>query len=280
MYKRLVLSRHDGKKEFLLLLSAFLLLVLALARPVYLKSDSQSANMQTKIAIAVDISKSMLCRDVYPDRLAFAKHKILALLQQLDRQKVALLAFANQPFIISPLSSDYAALEGFVQNLHPKSKQQNGTDILKALEAANTLLGKSNPKAVALFTDGGEDGDFSAAIDYAQANDLSVFVYHIGTEKGGAIEENGAYIKNAQGNIVITARNDRIKKLAARSGGGYLPYTLSDTDTKAFVATLTQQFHSAEQLTGDAKNSVELYFIPLLLALLLLLVARVHLKGF
>ncbi len=279
MYKKIVINRFDKKKQSIFLAFSFIFMVIAMARPVYYKTKIDNSEINVDMAIAFDISKSMMAKDIYPNRFEFAKNKMSSLIDMFTTERISLFAFSNQAFIISPLTNNYEVLRFLVENLKLENVNQSGTNILKLLGAANELI-KKEKKPLLIFTDGSENIDFKKEIEFANENGISVFIYNIATKRGGVIDENGKLIKDKNGNIVVSKINKKIENLAKESDGEYLGYSLKNDDLKDIMKRIKSEFNIDESVDKNLQNKTELFLIPLLFAFIFLLLSRVNLKGF
>ena len=82
----------------------------------------------------MDLSTSMLCEDIKPNRLEIAKASVSQLIGQLDGDKIGLVAFAGDAFIQLPITSDYAAAQMFLNNMNTRTIKVQGTDYTAAIK--------------------------------------------------------------------------------------------------------------------------------------------------
>ena len=270
--KRLQLSESllspTLKNSFLLLASA--LMIIALARPYVDNGEIKVSSSSIDVMAAFDISRSMFANDVYPNRLAMAKKKFKTFSEDMKESKIGVIGFSSRAFLISPLTEDFGTLDYLVNHMSLDSVTLKGTSVMNALEVTNDLMKESKKKALVLFTDGGDKSDFSEEITYAKAHNIVVFIYNIGTKKGGVIaDENGA-MTDAKGDIVVVRLNEKIKTLALQSGGAYMKYSLKNNDIKALANAIKQRFSEKNVENSTIRDLRELFYYPLMLALLLL----------
>ncbi|NOX16085.1 MAG: VWA domain-containing protein, partial [Epsilonproteobacteria bacterium] len=167
-------------RNFLLISSVFFMII-ALARPIIDKGEIKVKSSFINVVVGLDISNSMFVDDVYPNRFELAKKKFFLFLKDMKNARVGVIGFSSQSFLVAPLSEDYHSLDFLVKNLSTASISLHGTDFMSALEAANDLYQTKEKKAFLIFTDGGDQSDFSKEIAYAKAHNIVVFVYTIGT---------------------------------------------------------------------------------------------------
>lgn len=254
----------------MLLIAAFVAGVVALARPQLDRGEIKVKNSFINIVVGFDISQSMFATDLYPNRFEFAKRKFYRFLDDLKESKVALIGFSSRAFLIAPLTEDFHSLRFLTKNLGLEYLNLRGTSVMRALEAANNLFENEDKKVLVLFTDGGDKDDFSEEIAYAKAHNITVFIYAVGTEKGGVIKIKNGVLKDQNGNIVIVKRNDAIKQLALQTGGAYMVYSLRDNDIKTLADTIRAKYRARSHAETTIKNREELFGYLLAAAVLFL----------
>ncbi len=246
-----------------LLLSAMALFIVALARPVIDHGEIKVKSSTIDIIAGFDISRSMFADDIYPSRLELAKRKFDSFLGDVRETRVGVIGFSSRAFMISPLTEDFSTLRYLVRNMNTDMVSLKGTDIMQALEQTDRLLGNSDKKALLLFTDGGDDRDFSDEIAYAKQHHIVVFVYNIGTEKGGVIPTSHGAMTDKKGDIVVVKRNDAIKQLALQSGGAFMVYSLKHNDIKALADAIKARFTVRNESDRTIRDVKQLFVWPL-----------------
>lgn len=279
MLERIMIGKSQRKLNFGLLITSFILIIIALARPVIQNKPIKIPQNELSIIVAFDISKSMQCEDVYPTRLNFAKNKFNNLIDSLKDERVGALGFSSRAFLIAPITNDYLTLKYLVNNIDINNVSVKGSNIKEALINTNELLKSSQKKALIVFTDGTDNKEFDAEIEYANEHNIKVFVYAIATRKGGVIKLKDGIQKDRDGNIVVTSLNQNIKELAFGTSGAYLEFSTSSNDIKMFVQAIKEQFKTKMKKDVVIKNNKELYYIPLGLALLFFFIAVSGFRG-
>ena len=215
MLEKIIVGKNSSKIKLWLLIFSFIFLIIALARPIIIGKPIKIAQSNLSVVVAFDISRSMSCEDVYPNRLQFSQNKFNLFLENIKDTKVGVIGFSSRSFLVAPITNDYSTLKYLVQNLNQQTISVNGSSVYEALETTNNLLQSSKQKALIVFTDGTDDTDFSKSIEFAKDNNIKVFVYAVATKKGGVIPlGNDEVQKDSNGNIVITNLNENIKELA------------------------------------------------------------------
>ncbi len=261
-----------GVRNTLLLLSTALMMV-ALARPYIDNGEIKVQSSTIDVMAAFDISRSMFANDVYPNRLALAKKKFREFSGDFQEAKIGVIGFSSRAFLISPLTEDFGTLDYLVSNMNLDSVTLRGTSVMNALEVTNDLLKESENKALILFTDGGDSEEFDKEVAYAKEHHIVVFVYNIGTTKGGVVPDKNGAMTDEKGDIVVVRLNEKIKELALKSGGAYMKYSLKTNDINALAQAIKQRFSAKNEEESTIRDIKELFYYPLAAALALLFMA-------
>lgn len=198
-----ILIRH------ILFLSAILFVGFSVLRPQWGYTWEKVSRKGIDIFIAVDVSLSMLAKDISPNRLERSKREIKDLVKKLTGDRIGLISFAGASFLQCPLTSDYSSFEIFLEELEAGMIPYSGTSIENAISTARTSFKENskNSKAIILITDG-EDHSKNAqnVIKETLDSNISLYTVIVGTKDGAPIPdpENGGYIKNQSGNLVIS----------------------------------------------------------------------------
>ncbi|MBK1722006.1 VWA domain-containing protein [Thiocystis violacea] len=240
----LLTGEEGGPRRLPLILAAlgWVLLVAALAGPVWEKLPQPVFGTTAQRAILLDLSPSMNAADVAPSRLARARFEMMDLLRASKEGQVALLAFGPEPFVVAPLSGDANTIAAQVPQLSTDLIPAPGprrTDL--ALKLAGDMLDRAQARNadVILVTDGvgGMAGSLQAAQTLA-ADGHRVSVLAVGTAKGAPVPGGkGGFLQNDDGSIQV-ARLDAsaLRELAKAGGGRYLEASVGDRDTAALTA--------------------------------------------
>lgn len=223
------LTRLRSKNIFFLLSCVFL--ILALARPQWGFVMEKVRQEGLDILLAVDVSKSMMTQDVRPSRLERSKLAIKDLLKKIDGDRVGLMAFAGEAFVLCPLTVDYAGFAMSLDAMDMGSIPRGGTNIARTIKEAIKTFGQKDLKykALIILTDGEEEeGDALAAAAQAKQLGVRIFTVGIGTKEGDLIQiarEDGSreFLKDAQGNFVKSRLNEELlQRIAYETSGAYV----------------------------------------------------------
>jgi Ca-activated chloride channel homolog len=217
-----------------LVIAALCGILLALARPQwgFVWEDSRQRGLD--IMVVMDTSKSMLAKDVVPNRLEKAKLAAYDLMKLAKTDRLGLVAFAGTAFLQAPLTLDDEAFRQGIAALDVGIIPQGGTAISTAIHTAVASFEKNNDnhKVIVLFTDG-EDHDadtetLAAARQAAEAG-VHIFTIGVGTPAGELLrvkDEHGNYnyVKDDDGNVVKSRLNQPLlQEIATTANGFYLP---------------------------------------------------------
>ena len=260
-------------RNIVMFLSIFLMIV-AMARPVKLIGEKKVAVEGITLLTALDISGSMRSKDVYPNRLAFAKKKMTTLFEMMPSDEIGVVAFAYAPFVLAPFSSDKDTLSMMVDGVTDSYINMGSTDFLALGELSASLLEEKKPKILILFSDGGDEKAIAGFDDILTDNHIDLYVVLVGTTQGApVIDENGKSLKRADGSMAITQRNDALGNVAQAHQGKYVIASSGKEDIEELVSTIKNKYKNKEQGEVTVKERVEYFYYPLGLGLLFLLIA-------
>jgi len=218
-------SRWRPLVKFLLLELALTMLIIMVARPQQANGVSQDKRQGIEAIIALDVSNSMLARDVSPNRLDRAKMMVENLIEDFTDSKVGLIVFAGDAFVQLPITSDYVSAKMFLSSIDPSMIANQGTDIAAAINMASHSFTQQEHvgKAIIVITDGEdhEGGAMEAAKD-AHEKGLNIYMLGIGSTKGEPIPDpqTGNFMTDNQGNMVMSRLNEQMCREIAQAGGG------------------------------------------------------------
>jgi Ca-activated chloride channel family protein len=217
--------------RFVLQLLALALAIVSLAKPRWGYSIEEAHRRGIDILIAVDTSRSMLSNDVQPSRLERVKLSTQDLINQLEGDRVGLIAFAGRAFVQAPLTIDYGAVIDAIRDLNTQTIPEGGTNISEAIDLAAKTYGKSatGNRALVIFTDGEDlSGDAIRAAKAASDQGVRIFTVGVGTPQGSLIPIKGedaqnVFVKDEKGQVVKSKLDEkRLREIAETTGGIYL----------------------------------------------------------
>jgi Ca-activated chloride channel family protein len=282
---RMTATVSVGRKwaRAVLLVVAMGLVALALARPQAGGRARLAKQRGLDLVVALDFSRSMLAKDVYPSRLERAKRELEQLLDTRAGDRIGVVAFAGEPLTYPP-TTDYAAVKLFWRDLGPWDMPVGGTAIGRAIRSALDQLvalrgkgGATRGQAILLLTDGEDtESEPLKMADEASKLGVKIFTVGIGSRSGELIpeyDEQGkvtGYVKDAEGHYVTSRlAEDMLADIARRTGGAYF-----HADSRHFGVEEVERALAGLQHTENEARVVrqydEIYELPLFVAFLLL----------
>ena len=201
------------------------------------------------VMLVLDVSKSMLARDIKPSRLERAKQFLLRLVDQLPNDRIGLVLFAGRAYMQMPLTTDHGAAHMYIQQASPDEVPTQGTVIAEALRMANAAFNSKERKykSIVLVSDGEDHDPDASKVAQQLANDgVLVNTVGIGSAEGSAIEDpiTGELKKDQEGHTVMSKLNEaELQQLATETNG---TYTRLNNVEDALI-TMTQQLDNAEK---------------------------------
>lgn len=225
--------------------------------------------------ICIDVSNSMLCPDLAPSRLDFAKRSVQRLLERMQSDKVGLIVFAGKAYMQLPITTDLKTAQEFLANITPTMLSAQGTAIGEAIGLAVQSFSSRDDigKTIIVMTDGEDhEGDAIEGATAAAQQGIKVQVVGIGTADGGPIPvADGQYLKDEEGQVVTTHFNPEMCRSIAEAGQGSF---VTSTNQNELVGALHQELDKLPKAnTGRLEESgyLELYEVWAWLALILLI---------
>ena len=216
-------SKYRPTVKFVLILTALTLVVLMLARPQTGTKISNESRSGIETIIAVDISNSMLAKDVVPSRLDKSKLLVENLIDNFTEDRIGLIVFAGEAFVQLPITNDYVSAKMFLQNMDPSLISTQGTDLARAIRLAmNSFSQQENIGRAIIVITAGEDHEGGAleAAKEAKKKGINVFILGVGSSNGAPIPVGNGYLTDASGKTVMTALNEQMCQEVAQAGNG------------------------------------------------------------
>lgn len=212
---------------------AWTLALVALAGPVWSQLPQPVFRAESALVLVLDVSRSMDAQDVAPSRLTRAKHKILDILQARHEGQTALVIFAGESFVVSPLTDDARTMKTLVQTLETNLMPVQGSRPDLALNMGHELLEQAGIPGgdLLLITDGEAEPATVETMQQIASKGRHISILGVGTEEGAPIPESGGFVKDDSGAIVVTKLDPGSLQSAARAAGGrYATVALDDRD--------------------------------------------------
>ena len=270
-------NRFRRALRFGLQLFGLVCAIVSLAQPRWGYTFQDVKRKGLDLLIAVDTSRSMLSNDVPPNRLERVKLAAQDLINELEGDRVGLIAFAGRAFLQAPLTIDYEAAVESINDLDTKTIPEGGTNISEAIALASRTFGKSamGNRALIIFTDGEElSGDAAKSAKAAADTGVRIFTVGVGTPEGSLIPISGedggtAFVKDSAGQVVKSKLDEkRLREIAQASGGFYLHLENGPRTMQQIYSEGLAKMQAAELDVRLSRRPIERYEWPLGVALL------------
>lgn len=241
------LSLKRSYLKFWLIFAALCSGIFMISRPQFGTKVENVEKEGIELVIAIDVSNSMLARDVNPDRLTRAKQILSRIIDVRKNDKIALIVFAGEAYVQMPLTGDTQSAKIFLNSIDTNIVPVQGTVIGEAINLSMSSFSSDTDvdKAIILITDA-EDHEGNAYEVAKQAADAGIMVnvIGIGSVEGSPIPESSNSDKfkaDNQGQIVLTKLNEQMAQEIAKAGRGmYIQADNSNAAINALEAELNE----------------------------------------
>lgn len=266
-------SVKRARWKFWLLVLAVVALVLALARPQFGSKLKEVEREGVEIMVAIDVSNSMLANDFEPSRLERTKYAVGRVIEGLSEDKIGIIVFAGDAYVQLPITADYLTAKNFVQQISPSQVTKQGTAIGSAIDMAigsfSSQSGSS--RVLVLVTDGeNHEDDALVAAERAAQQGVTIYTIGIGTPEGAPIRIGDDFIRDSEGEIVVSKLDEEgLQKIALTTGGAYVRASSQSVGLDEIIG-LINQTEKAKFETEVFEEYDEQFVLPVAVALVLL----------
>ncbi|WP_353146683.1 VWA domain-containing protein [Chryseobacterium sp.] len=229
---------HDGGIQFVLFLlkiSKYIILsalIIAMARPrTFTVSQDRDDTKGVDIMLSIDVSLSMLAKDLNPDRITALKDIAIKFVQKRPNDRIGVVAYAAEAFTKVPVTSDHQVVIDEIKNLNSEGLEP-GTAIGEGLSVAvnHLIKSKAKSKVIILMTDGVSNIQNAIppqiAAELAKNNNIKVYSIGIGTN-GYALMPTS---QDIFGDLIfteteVTIDENTLREVAQTTGGKYFRAT-------------------------------------------------------
>ena len=266
------------RTKVVLVLAGLALVCVALARLQFGTHMEKLEREGLDIVIAIDLSNSMLARDIKPYRLEKAKQEIRSIIERLKGDRIGLVAFAGEAFVQCPLTLDYAAARMLLSVMDQNTVSVQGTSLESAINAARKAYSQQEKKhkVLVLLTDGEDhEGRAVEAAADARKDGIRIYTVGIGSPAGEPIPvmdrkgEQVGFKKDRQGEVIVSRLDEAtLQKIALETGGKYYHATAGELELDRIFEEISTM--EKKELEGTLVTRYDdRYQWPLLLALIL-----------
>ncbi len=216
---------------FLLRLFALALLITALARPQTVDVSSRTKTTRgIDIVMAIDVSASMLAKDLKPNRLEALKTVAADFIQGRPNDRIGLVEYAGESYTKTPITSDKSIVQRSLRDIKYNTIIEGGTAIGMGLATSVNRLkdSKAKSKIIILLTDGVNNSGFidpNTASELAVEYGIKTYTIGLGTN-GMALSpialQNGVF---QYGRVQVEIDENLLKEIAEATGGQYFRAT-------------------------------------------------------
>lgn len=228
-------ANHRGALP-LALLAGWTLAVLGLAGPAWERLPEPLHRSGEALIVALELDASMRATDLAPSRLERARHKIADVLALRRDGLTALIVYAGDAHVVTPLSDDANTLAAMLPALDPAIMPEPGNDPVSAAElAAQLLRGAGLDEGRVLFiADALPRHHHAALVDTLGAAGLEFSLLAAGTEPGSPIPlADGGFLRDADGAILVAGMDsDTMREATAAAGGRFALLGVDDRDLR------------------------------------------------
>jgi Ca-activated chloride channel family protein len=244
-----------GSKSFFVRLYPFLgvfrllaltALIVAMARPRTVDiSNKTKTTKGIDIVMAIDVSGSMLAKDLKPNRMEALKKVAASFVDERPNDRIGLVVYASEAYTKTPVTSDKAIIQQAIESIKYDNVLQDGTGIGMGLATAVNRLkdSKAKSKVIILLTDGVNNAGFiepETASDIAKQYGIKVYTVGIGTngmaEFPYAIAPNGQFLFRM---MQVEIDEQLMKNIARKTDGKYFRAT-SNTKLEEIYAAINK----------------------------------------
>lgn len=254
----------SGSKSFFVKLYPFLgvfrllaltALIVAMARPRTVDiSNKTKTTKGIDIVMAIDVSGSMLAKDLKPNRMEALKKVAASFVDERPNDRIGLVVYASEAYTKTPVTSDKAIIQQAIESIKYDNVLQDGTGIGMGLATAVNRLkdSKAKSKVIILLTDGVNNAGFiepETASDIAKQYGIKVYTVGIGTngmaEFPYAIAPNGQFLFRM---MQVEIDEQLMKNIARKTDGKYFRATSNNKLEEIYAAINKLETTEIEEL--------------------------------
>lgn len=276
-------SLHSGWRWVYMV--AALLLSLAMVNPQWGYRSQTVESKSADIYLLLDISNSMLAEDMAPNRLERARRFALDVSTAFRTDKVGLILFAGNAYIQSPLTTDWHAIQLYLNAAHPDQAGTQGTAIGDAIRLAiqpKPGTETASGGALILITDGEDhDSDAPTAVSDAAQAGWATYIVGVGTPEGATIPMLVSGVPDVKRDeagqpVVTTLNRNLMADLAQKGSGAYFDLHDNEEVLKQLRQNLTdlERTQLEKRSFSEHRSYYQLFLLPAILMMMVMAVVN------
>lgn len=251
----------------------FAFMIVALARPQIAFTEEEVNTEGIDIAIAIDVSGSMLARDFQPNRLEAAKQKAVEFIAERSNDRIGVVVFAGESFTQCPLTIDHVVVKNMIEEIE-NGLIEDGTAIGMGLATSVIRLKESEAvsKVIILLTDGVNNAgsvDPLTAVETAMEYGMRVYTVGVG-RRGMAPYPMQTPFGIRYQNVEVEIDEKLLQEIADKTGGKYFRAT-NNEGLADIYEEIDQLERSRIQVTKFTRETEEFHWFLIIGTVLFLL---------
>ncbi|MFY1021392.1 VWA domain-containing protein [Ectopseudomonas khazarica] len=275
-FHQVLLKGGDGRSSrlpWVALGLAWLLAIGALLGPSWQRVEQSNQKPADPLLVVLELTPQMLASDGHPNRLEQARRKLLDLLEARRDAQTAIIVYAGSAHSLVPLSDDLATsrnlLEALKPSLMPEPGRRADLAVVRALQMLDQAqLGQGRILLIGSALDEQERSGIRQALEKRA---VPLLVLGVGSREGApVVQEDGSFLKDQRGAILVPRLDARsLRETAESNGGRYAQIRVDDDDLRRLgLFDAPQALRAAQEPTQLDSHVDQGYW--LLLPLLLL----------
>ncbi|OFE11455.1 hypothetical protein PHACT_12960 [Pseudohongiella acticola] len=271
------------RMPLILLIAAWVIATLALAGPTWTKQTQPVQERQEALVIVLDLSLGMFANDQDPNRITVARRKIMDLLDTRREGQTALVVYAGEAHMVTPLTDDSVTIRAMVPALSPNIMPVIGNNPAEAIAMANALMDDASAVngRILLVTQNVPRDQNTAIQEILSHNRYPLHIIGVGTPQGAAIPvSNGEFLRDNSGQMVVSAMDrGNLQALSSSLNGRYSDISINASDLESVLTDSLLRGDDDSYLESDEEVELWQDAGPWLLLLLLPLCALCFRRG-
>lgn len=256
----------------ILVACALLVACFAMAGPTWKQIPLPVEQQRDDLVLVLDCSTSMYAEDIVPSRLVHAKQKITDILRNRDEGRTALVVYAGDAHVVTPLTHDVETVQHLLTSIEPRIMPIPGSNPDHALALSWELLeqGANGHGRILVLTDSVDD---DLEFDVPKQTKVEVHFLGVGTETGAPIPEPDLegiqrYMQDSNDRLIIPKLHEDLVRARIRPVDGiYHSLNIDNSDIQRFYSGVWSSGNQLERLEDRSYDTWHdagyLFVIPL-----------------